>query len=243
MAGGRREQENGRMTDSVKPRVHYWHPHEPVRALALEAARGAARVLEIGPGDLPFPLATEFVDWLPRPAVEGRPVHVLDLNVDRLPFPDQSIDFLYTRHTLEDLYNPLHACREIARVARAGYIETPSPLAESCRGVDASSPPWRGYVHHHSLLWAEAGRLILLLKIPLIEHLIFGNEHQIAGLLESSPIYWNTCFFWTGPLQFQLLQHDRDFSLADLQHGYGSLVLRGMYHAVEDSRRLAARLA
>lgn len=232
------------MNQAVKSAIHTpcWKPYRPATQLAERAAAGCTRVLEIGPGHLPFAPATEFIDWLPRPEIKGRPVHQIDLNRDRLPFDDQSIDFLYTRHTLEDLYNPLHACREIARVARAGWIETPSPLAESCRGVDGNAMPWRGYVHHHSLIWVEDSQLMLLPKMPLIEYIPLKNEDQIAEILNSSPIYWNTYFYWTGELRFHLLQHDQEFSLG-LPASYAAVVVRAMQHAVGDSRRLAAALA
>jgi hypothetical protein len=44
-------------------------------------------------------------------------------------------------HMLEDMYNPFPICAEMSRVAKAGYVETPSPVAELCRGVDGDKPP------------------------------------------------------------------------------------------------------
>lgn len=80
----------------------------------------ADRVLEIGPGHIPFGPATEFVDWQVSPSLAGRTVHVLDINAEPLPFSDGSFDFIYCRHTLEDIYDPMWVGREMGRVGRAG---------------------------------------------------------------------------------------------------------------------------
>src|ERR1700733_6220826 len=98
---------------------------------------------------------------------------------DPLPFGDKAFDFAYCRHVLEDLYNPFLLCTEMARVAMAGYIQTPSPLAEVCRGVDGNSPSWRGYQHHRFLIWDRNGILCFLSKYPIIEYVQFANEAAI----------------------------------------------------------------
>src|SRR5437667_8989346 len=110
-------------------REHHWSPWRPMQLVVGRMAQGRPRVLEIGPGRDPFGAATEFVDWHAWPELKGKPTHVLDVNQDRLPFEDKAIDFVYCRHTLEDLYNPMWLCREMSRVAKAGYVETPSPVA------------------------------------------------------------------------------------------------------------------
>jgi hypothetical protein len=35
------------------------------------------------------------------------------------------LDVAICRHTLEDIANPVFLCRELSRVSRAGYVETP----------------------------------------------------------------------------------------------------------------------
>jgi ubiquinone/menaquinone biosynthesis C-methylase UbiE len=66
---------------------------------------------------------------------------------DRLPFEDKSVDFLICSHTLEDLRDPIRVCREINRVAKAGYIEVPSRAMETIFGLEHRGYP--GYYHHH----------------------------------------------------------------------------------------------
>ena len=202
------------MTDIPRLEQHHWAPYQPMVDAIESLASGRGRVLEVGPGHIPFGPATEFVDWQVSPSLAGRTVHVLDINSEPLPFPDGSFDFIYCRHTLEDIYDPIWVCREMDRVGRAGYVETPSPIAECCRGVDAGSPKWRGYNHHRYVIWVENDTLMFIPKYPLIEHLDFGAaEGILVDALNTSPMFWNTYFVWEGGLRCQLLQNGREFGL------------------------------
>src|SRR5258708_1000678 len=70
---------------------------------------------------------------------------------DRAPFPfdESQIDFAVCSHTLEDVRDPIWVCSELARVARAGYIEVPSRLEEQSWGVEG---PFVGWGHHRWLI-------------------------------------------------------------------------------------------
>ncbi len=76
----------------------------------------------------------------------------MDICSGRLPFPDKMFDFTICSHTLEDLRDPLAVCKELVRVSRGGYIETPSPYFELTRGVDSGDKRYAGYYHHRWLV-------------------------------------------------------------------------------------------
>ena len=57
-----------------------------------------------------------------------------DICGGRWPFDDHFFDFAICSHTLEDVRDPLHVCAELMRVAKAGYIEVPSRVKETCLG-------------------------------------------------------------------------------------------------------------
>lgn len=135
----------------------------------------------------------------------------IDLERDRLPFGDKEVGFLFCRHTIEDLANPEHLLREIQRVAQYGYIETPSPLAETTRGVDAFGQHI-GYAHHRWLVWSVGGVLKLLPKYPLLETMQFERSGW-GWLQEHGPRYWNTYHPFGGELKFEILTNERDFQL------------------------------
>jgi hypothetical protein len=64
------------------------------------------------------------------------------------PFADDQFDFAVCSHTLEDVRDPVRVCSELARVARAGYVELPSRLEEQSPMDDQ---PGVGWSHHRWL--------------------------------------------------------------------------------------------
>ncbi len=227
------------MNNNYKIKNHHWAPYQCMLKTVETIAAQKSLVVEIGPGHIPFLFASEFVEWQLSPNLVGKTVHYLDINKDRLPYEDKSVDFLYCRHTLEDLYNPFWACQEMSRIAKSGYIETPSPVAEFCRGVDGGSPSYRGYVHHRYLIWADKDMLIFLPKYPIIEHFNFvDTENNIAEALNSSPLFWNTYFFWHDSISFHPLQHDKDFKI---QLNYTEKILEGLQRSIENNLEIALK--
>ena len=61
------------------------------------------------------------------------------------PFEDDQFDFVVCATTLEDIRDPIWVSHEIARVAKAGYVEVPTVLAELIQGMQG---PWLGHNHH-----------------------------------------------------------------------------------------------
>jgi len=93
------------------------------------------KVLDIGSGHEPFPYATHLGDialtddqygrhGVPFKYVAGKPV--FECNVEDMPFGNKEFDFIYCSHVLEHTIDPERACRELMRVGRRGYIETPT---------------------------------------------------------------------------------------------------------------------
>lgn len=190
------------------------------------------KVLEIGPGYVPFPRSDEFVDYKDLPNLPaGKPKHSCDLAVDRLPFDDKAFDFVYCRHVLEDMYNPFHLIQEMSRVGKSGYIEVPSPFAELGRGVDGSSPPYRGYHHHRFIGWVHGGEFRLISKYPFVEYVRF-NEDAIDAALREGPKLWNTYYLWKDEIKFAHRQNGPDYSLP---RDYASILQGAM-----DSSRIAS---
>jgi len=81
---------------------------------------------------------------------------------DPWPFKDKQFDFVLCKGTLEDLRDPVWVCREMIRVAKAGYLETPTRIIESMPGVERSR--YCGYSHHHWLCEAVEGGIQFTFK-------------------------------------------------------------------------------
>lgn len=191
----------------------WWGPAEQIVQWLCDRLPAKAKVLEIGPGYVPFPRADTFVDYKDLPGLPAGKVKVsVDLASEPLPFPDKTFDFVYCRHVLEDMYNPFLLIREMERVGSAGYIEMPSPIAELCRGIDGSSPPFRGYHHHRFIGWVHEGEFRLISKYPFVEY-INWNEEDIVASLRAGPRFWNTYFLWQEKINFVHRQNGPDYLL------------------------------
>jgi hypothetical protein len=159
-------------------------------------------ILEIGPGIEQFPLATTFIGYNEK----IKNYIEIDIDVDKIPATDKSFDFIYSRHTMEDIQNPDFAIKEIIRCTNAGYIETPSPLVEVMKGVDANenSSKYSGYIHHRYIVWSdiEKGEIYFLAKNSIIlDNYILYNDKElikICNILNNYPVYWNNYFIWSG---------------------------------------------
>lgn len=155
-------------------------------------------VLEIGPGMVPFAAATEFVGCHEKIDAEG--CRNVDIDTETLPFDSAGVDFVYCRHVLEDIQNPDFAMKEILRVSKhGGYVETPSPLVEATKQVDACrfSHLYCGYLHHRYLVWGnmERNELFFLPKYSSILDHVLQLPKEYLTLLNESPVYWNN-YFW-----------------------------------------------
>src|SRR4051794_2049878 len=109
--------------------------------MVLDRLSESAKVLDVGGWYTPFNRANHVVDLMPyetrgvgqgteRERFTSETWTQLDVCQDPLPFEDDSIDFVVCSQTLEDIRDPLFLCSELNRVAKAGYLETPSTLAE-----------------------------------------------------------------------------------------------------------------
>ena len=93
-------------------------------------------VLDLGSGAFPNQRADllcdrELLDNRHRAGLKvviDRPMVVADAT--QLPFRDGAVDFMIVSHLAEHIEDPGAFCIELSRVASAGYIETPSPIAD-----------------------------------------------------------------------------------------------------------------
>jgi uncharacterized protein YbaR (Trm112 family) len=92
-------------------------------------------VLEVGAGGNPYPRANVLLDAhettierIEKDIVKDRPL-VFGL-AEKLPFKDKSFDFIIASHVLEHSHDPESFLKELMRVGKAGYIETPDAFWE-----------------------------------------------------------------------------------------------------------------
>lgn len=171
-----------------------------------------AVVLDIGGAAAPFNRADYVIDILPyerrnrdksndggpeRLSAETWIVHDICAR-EPLPLEDDSIDFAFCSHTLEDIRDPIWICSELSRVAKAGYIETPSRLAESTSGIQRDG--WPGWHHHRWLVELVDQELVFLHKSPAMTKnrgLFVKSSHKRKVI---RPELFALSVLWTGTL-------------------------------------------
>lgn len=106
------------------------------------------RVLDVGSGESPHTRANVLIDRFPDDNSQ-RSGQALDRMDPRfvvgdalmMPFEDMAFDYSITSHIAEHVDDPAQLCRELTRVSRAGYIETPGWLWDLF--IHESFHPWR----------------------------------------------------------------------------------------------------
>ncbi|MCX6296174.1 MAG: methyltransferase domain-containing protein [Bacteroidetes bacterium] len=122
-------------------------------------------ILDIGSGHKPYKQADILLEnyssgnehrW-GQDIVTDRPTILY--NGDFFPFKDKAFDFSTSFHVLEHVDHPDKFLEEIERISKAGYIETPSEIAELV---------FTPYDKHKWIIYNDSGKLII--KKKLIEN-------------------------------------------------------------------------
>ncbi len=178
------------------------------------------KVLDVGSGNTPFPLATHLIDLCPADNVygtteqpfehvQGKRVHTCDIE-DMRHFADKEFDFVYCSHVLEQVGNPEKACLELMRVGKRGYIESPT------RGTDlwlntakVSNHLWVVERIHKKLIFTEYSvdeiegfQCDLLMKMHRSPE--SKREKALTALLYLKADLVNTMFLWENCFQFEV---------------------------------------
>jgi SAM-dependent methyltransferase len=171
------------------------------------------RVLEIGSGGRPHEAATVLSDRFPSDAShregralqrDGRPYLVCD--GERLPFRKGAFDYVICMHVLEHATDPDAMLSEMQRVARAGYIETPTELHDFLFAV----PP---YTEIHRWWVNRVGDAIHLTEktpdavthrvAPLLDYLR-RNDAELERWMERRPQLFTMQYEWSGKIQWRV---------------------------------------
>jgi hypothetical protein len=137
-----------------------------------------AVVVDVGGWAKPLPRADWVIDLLPY---ETRGLYGASDEAERFtqetwvqrdicdrdpwPFADDQFDYAVCAHTLEDVRDPVGVCRELGRVAKAGYVELPAPVEELTWGIQGE---WVGWTHHHWITELVDGELVFTAKPHLL---------------------------------------------------------------------------
>ena len=109
-------------------------------------------------------------------------------------------DFCICSHTLEDLALPALTLKMMPKIAKKGFIATPSKYAELAKVADQ---PWLGYIHHRWIYTFKDSIYFAAPKLNFIEHI-----PELVKLGNPDPNVYELSFFWKDNIEFEILNND-----------------------------------
>ena len=159
-------------------------------------------VVDIGSGDKPFWRADVFFDntaLSDNQRITGtKAVTNLGLFVNgtlpSTPFRDKTFDFSFCAHLLEHVEDPDMAIRELMRISRRGYIETPN-------GVLELMDPFRS---HLWFIFLNGNKLVFVRKSKKMHETLKVNGGQFNKVIRKI----NDPFirmYWEGKIDYEII--------------------------------------
>jgi Methyltransferase domain len=185
--------------------------NDPIKV--LEMIQPNDLVLDIGGASEVFPRANAVVDIIPYN--ERCPGKLRDMPEQFSPdtwyvgdicteepwiqFSDKQFDFVICSHVLEDIRDPIFVCKQMLRVAKAGYIEVPSKFRECCKH-DAKAII-TGWEHHRWLIEYVNDTLVFAPKLPYFSQFDYlGDQRRLIMYdyyYQFLSLHWRESFNYT----------------------------------------------
>ncbi len=183
-----------------------------------------SRVLEIGSGGRPHFQSTVLLDRYLDDASERegkvlvqdrRPFLIAD--GEALPFADKSFDYCVCMHVLEHAFHPDRLLQEMQRVARAGYIETPTEMHDWMFAVPPYTEIHRWYVN------VTDNQLVIALKkpedvthrfAPMLDYLR-REDPYFERWIEKRPELFTTQYEWSGEIRYRFADRPLSYGIDD----------------------------
>lgn len=134
------------------------------------------KILDVGGAIKPLRCATHIMDILPfgfQPAGGRGPLPerfdssswIAQDICEPWPFEDDYFDYVWCSQTVEDIRDPVFACREMIRVGKQGFVST---VHRSYESGQISNDGLVGYCHHRWLVEIKGDEVIFTFKSPLL---------------------------------------------------------------------------
>lgn len=171
-------------------------------------------VLDVGSGSDPFPLATHLCDLYEQPTRhretplvrDGRPfVHA---DITRLPFQDKYFDYVYCCHVLEHVDDPVKACKELQRVGKRGYIETPRFCKDALMCWAKGMHRWHVTAASNTLIFIEyTEREIQGIRSTFVRNAVHSRAyHPLQDIVFDNPEIFNVMFTWDQEFRIEVFR-------------------------------------
>ena len=205
--------------------AHYWSRYKWLEDWKKEILDNIKnpKIVDLGAGHRPMWDATHLVEMYiddntqrARSFKAGSRV-VINSNIEKIPVENKTFDLSYARHVLEHVDDPEKACKEIMRVSRQGFIETPHPFLEIGYGFPKKE---RGWSFHKWYVWTDNTNTLFFRRkteknindfcdclYGAYAYQIFDHyKPDLNQYLNKMP-YWlkNTKFIWRDKFKFKII--------------------------------------
>ena len=177
-------------------------------------------VLELGSGHNPYYRSDILLDKYIEDKTErggsiviNRPFVVGDAR--SLPFQNKSIDYVVCRHILEHMEDPHGFVKELERVGKRGYIETPSAVSEEIYGWPFHK--WKVSRDETGILMESKEREIINPLLHPIFHKKHAEDSRYFRFYENNLDLFLMMFEWDGKVPLQVNQKENEISFAASQ--------------------------
>jgi len=170
-------------------------------------------VLDVGSGGTPYSRSDVLLDrltgaehrcgapmMLDRPAVFG--------DAAKMPFKDKAFDFVIASHILEHMSDPVEFLKELARVGKAGYIETPNAVFERLCPYDI-----------HCLEIAVVNNVLHIhkKKKPVEDDFLgklgmLKDDQKWKSFMHEMPDMFHVRYFWSNTINYKIYNAETDCS-------------------------------
>lgn len=179
------------------------------------------KVLEIGSGHQPYYRSDVLLDKFPSGQDERGGKLVIDRplvigDAENLPFKDKSFDFVIASHLLEHARHPEQLLKEITRVGKKGYIETPSPLRERVKD----------WPFHRWYVFKQDKKLVLIRKTNRSQKLLTNYNLKDKKHLHylDETVLSNTKLEWDKEIKYEIFQSETDNFLKNLDEQISRMI-------------------
>jgi hypothetical protein len=127
-----------------------------------------------------------------------------------------------------------------------GYIETPSPLIEAMKDVDAytGSDKYCGYMHHRYIVWSniQKNEIYFLPKYScVLDHFLNfedDSKRRLYNLINNYPVYWNNYILFDSNKKPTIVMYKNGVNFGNkgsMVEEYIQLVVRAINESIENT--------
>lgn len=139
---------------------------------------------------------------------DGKQVIICDICA--LPFINEAFDYVVAAHILEHVENPIIACLELQRVAKSGYIETPTLMKDALFSWAKGMHKWHLLLQGNRLFFFEyTDRTSEGIRSLAWYQIIFSTlYHPLQEAFNDNQDLFNVMFEWETQFDVTVIYQD-----------------------------------